>query len=277
MSEPESALAPLCNEARITEVLPDFLFISDMTAALDEELVLRRKKFTHIVNCSNREAPNKFEECAGGATHHVEQRAKTSGYAAVKYLNVDVDDDGSVPEDEMVAHFERVHAFIAAEASPRCSSSSRPVRVLVHCLVGRSRSASVVTALLMQLDPMRFVQRPLSALRFLQERRPVARPNAHFLRALIALSERLMDDGRGDVDGGLRGGEPRIGSQAGPDSSSEHGGTRRPEWEREKSEMRRLAEETEGEENKHAGQLRNALDGIAGEKRGGTGIECVLL
>lgn len=53
-------------------------------------------------------------------------------------------------------------------------------RVLIHCVAGNSRSASVVIAWLMQRHALSFDE----ALTFVQSKRPSVRPNAGFASAL---------------------------------------------------------------------------------------------
>ena len=68
-------------------------------------------------------------------------------------------------------------------------ASDTGTRVLVHCVEGVSRSASVVIALIAR-DKKLSVE---DALKFVQEKRPVANPNPAFLEQLRVLQPVLHD------------------------------------------------------------------------------------
>lgn len=61
--------------------------------------------------------------------------------------------------------------------------------VLIHCQAGASRSATVMTAFLMQLAGLR----ARDALRYVQKRRPVARPIVGFRKVLLTWEEHLFN------------------------------------------------------------------------------------
>ena len=104
-------------------VLRDKLYISGANPAVDEKL-LSGLGITHVVNATNRRVPNVLE-----------------GGGQVEYLNVDLED---CETEDIAKHFERSNRFVAKALS----SSSSGGRVLVHCMCGVSRSASLVLAYL---------------------------------------------------------------------------------------------------------------------------------
>ena len=153
----------------VTVVVPDFLFLSDMTAALDEAVVCGEGgyHFTHIINATNGCAPNKFDT---GRT--------------IQYLNINIEDHAA-SEDQMLDAFESAYDWVMA-------NQPQDMRLLVHCMCGVSRSASIVVALLAKLQ----LGVPKGAsvwrcLQFVKERRPIIQPNAGFLRALLSWQDRL--------------------------------------------------------------------------------------
>jgi predicted protein tyrosine phosphatase len=80
-------------------------------------------------------------------------------------------------ESDIMPAAKQVLAVIAAQRQQPTSGS-----VLVHCQGGVSRSAAAVIYSLMALDSMSLA----AAYRFVKSKRPCIRPNAGFLRQLIA-------------------------------------------------------------------------------------------
>merc|ERR1719203_593344 len=80
---------------------------------------------------------------------------------------------------EISASFPVSNAFIA-EAAETQLSPGVPSRVFVHCMAGRSRSATVVIAYLMQAQRWSLRQ----ALDHVKVRRPIVFPNVGFLQQL---------------------------------------------------------------------------------------------
>ena len=77
-------------------------------------------------------------------------------HASIEYMQIDVDDD---PNELLRPHFEAAFAFMREDAA---------TNVLVHCVSGISRSATVVTAYLMATRKLPFE----AALALVRERRP---------------------------------------------------------------------------------------------------------
>ena len=143
-------------DARITAILDDRLFLGDMTAALNPTM-LRARGITHVVNASNGAAPNKFssEKTQIARAVNSTQRSDQLLDWPVKYINVDIDDSADA---DIAAQFDRVCHWIA-KAFNRCSNpqdqsfetaSAQTPAVLVHCMCGVSRSATLLLAYLVK-------------------------------------------------------------------------------------------------------------------------------
>ncbi|KAL9083524.1 MAG: hypothetical protein Q9159_005716 [Coniocarpon cinnabarinum] len=89
-----------------------------------------------------------------------------------KHLQIDVDDED---EENLLEHFAATNRFI--EDALQAGGS-----VLVHCAMGKSRSATIVVAYLMN----KYRMAPFEALRHLQEARGVCEPNEGFMQQLHA-------------------------------------------------------------------------------------------
>ena len=174
--------------ARVSEIVPG-MYLSDMTAALDEGVVCGPDgfHFTHIVNATNQCAPNRFADRPG-----------------IKYFNVDIADAADA-EQEMLDAFASVADWLIAERLVDTNSRylAKDAHILVHCMCGVSRSASLVVALLVRFqlkieDTAAEKDTALSVWRYLQyvkAQRPVVQPNAGFLRALLKWQEVLATSG----------------------------------------------------------------------------------
>ena len=185
---PHSSLAS--SPPRCSEILDGFLFLSDMGVALDPPACI-----THVVNATNRCVPNAFE---GGST-----AARTCAY-----YNVDLDDAEGAPIAE---HFEGVGRFIG---EARRGGGA----VLVHCMCGVSRSATLVLSYLMAAEGMTL----RAAFAHAKARRPVIAPNPTFARALQrrerALGLAVGAAGAAEAGGG--GGGSSAGADEDLDASS---------------------------------------------------------
>ena len=161
--------SPRMSHQRVSVIVPDFLFLSDMTAALDESVVFGDQgyNFTHIINATDGCAPNKF-----------------AGTGSIQYLNINIEDDATA-EDQMLAAFGLAYDWVSAR-------DLKEMRLLVHCMCGVSRSASIVVALLAKLQTgVPEGSSVWHCFQFVKERRPIIRPNAGFLRALLAWQDLL--------------------------------------------------------------------------------------
>ena len=68
-------------------------------------------------------------------------------------------------------------------------------KILVHCMAGASRSATIVIAYLMWIEKMKFDD----ALNFVNSKRPIVDPNDGF-REQLKIFEKLLEDNNFDID-----------------------------------------------------------------------------
>ncbi|XP_036055921.1 dual specificity protein phosphatase 13 isoform X1 [Onychomys torridus] len=146
----------------INEVWPN-LFLGDAYAARDKSRLIQLG-ITHVVNV----AAGKFQ---------VDTGAKFYRGTPLEYYGIEADDS---PFFDLSVYFLPVARYIReALNTPRS-------RVLVHCAMGVSRSATVVLAFLMICENMTLVD----AIQTVQAHRDIC-PNSGFLRQLQVLDNRL--------------------------------------------------------------------------------------
>ncbi|KAG8507961.1 Dual specificity protein phosphatase 13 isoform B [Galemys pyrenaicus] len=148
--------------SHINEVWPN-LFLGDAYAARDKNK-LTQLGITHVVNV----AAGKFQ---------VDTGAKFYRGMALEYYGIEADDN---PFFDLSVYFLPVARYI------RTALSGPHGRVLVHCAMGVSRSATVVLAFLMICENMTLVE----AIQTVQAHRDIC-PNSGFLRQLQVLDNRL--------------------------------------------------------------------------------------
>nr|XP_015101049.1 dual specificity protein phosphatase 13 isoform X1 [Vicugna pacos] len=148
--------------SHINEVWPN-LFLGDAYAARDKYR-LTQLGITHIVNV----AAGKFQ---------VDTGAKFYRGMPVDYYGIEADDN---PFFNLSVYFLPVARYI------RTALSVPRGRVLVHCAMGVSRSATVVLAFLMICENMTLVE----AIQTVQAHRDIC-PNSGFLQQLQVLDNRL--------------------------------------------------------------------------------------
>ncbi|XP_036784720.2 dual specificity protein phosphatase 13 isoform X8 [Manis pentadactyla] len=148
--------------SHINEVWPS-LFLGDAYAARDKNK-LAQLGITHIVNV----AAGKFQ---------VDTGAKFYRGMPLAYYGIEADDN---PFFDLSVYFLPVARYI------RTALSVSQGRVLVHCAMGVSRSATVVLAFLMICENMTLVE----AIQVVQAHRNIC-PNSGFLRQLQVLDNRL--------------------------------------------------------------------------------------
>uniref|UniRef100_A0A8C5L619 Dual specificity protein phosphatase 13B n=1 Tax=Jaculus jaculus TaxID=51337 RepID=A0A8C5L619_JACJA len=149
----------------INEVWPN-LFLGDAYAARDKSRLVQLG-ITHVVNM----AAGKFQ---------VDTGAKFYRGTSLEYYGIEADDN---PFFDLSVYFLPVAQYIrAALNTPRG-------RVLVHCAMGVSRSATVVLAYLMICENMTLVD----AIQTVQAHRDIC-PNSGFLRQLQVLDNRLRKE-----------------------------------------------------------------------------------
>ncbi|KAL9656884.1 hypothetical protein ABK040_004418 [Willaertia magna] len=102
-------------------IIKDKLYLGGLKQAHNENL-MKHYKFTHIVNVTT-ELVNKFE------------------HLNIKYKNVEIDDDES---EDLYSSFHDVFEFIE-----NALKESEATKILIHCVGGISRSASLTISYLM--------------------------------------------------------------------------------------------------------------------------------
>jgi predicted protein tyrosine phosphatase len=160
----------------VTQV-DDNVFIGGYLAAANPTLV-KRKGFTHILKLF------KDDDSYPGGKHE---------HPGVVYMVVDADDTENYPlENDFCKCLEFVQEAVRKKG-----------KILVHCHMGVSRSATIVLLHLMvncghTLD---------HSIGFLREKRPVVRPNPRFWAKLVNADERI----RRFRDEGLAPAKPNLG------------------------------------------------------------------
>ncbi|NXY20832.1 DUS26 phosphatase, partial [Atrichornis clamosus] len=156
-----------CNHA--DEVWPG-LYLGDQDIASNRRELLQLR-ITHVLNASH-------SKWRGGAEYY-----EGTG---IRYLGIEAHDS---PSFDMSPYFYPAADFIHQalnEGFSSCSLLCPPGRILVHCAVGVSRSATLVLAYLMIRHHMPLVE----AIRTVKDHRGII-PNRGFLRQLVALDNAL--------------------------------------------------------------------------------------
>lgn len=138
----------------------DNIFIGDHNAASNFE-ILKNHGITHIINCAE-EVPNYFGY------------SSTKGLIEFEYINLNLLDT----TDSIIPAASRAYEYIKRE-----SKKKDKARFLVHCHMGRSRSASVVIYYLMR----RFGPFYEDALETVKKARPMVNPNESYTSQLEKL------------------------------------------------------------------------------------------
>ena len=125
------------------------LFIGSAQACRNLD-ILKKQNITHILNIAMKERHRHFP-----------------GQFTYKILNLEDNE-----EQEIYPSFDESHIFI--------EEARKGGGVLVHCLAGASRSATIVISYLMKKEKMRFEE----AFQFVKCRRPETNPNPYFISQL---------------------------------------------------------------------------------------------
>eukprot|EP01017_Pseudomicrothorax_dubius_P050847 TRINITY_DN9686_c0_g1_i6.p1 TRINITY_DN9686_c0_g1~~TRINITY_DN9686_c0_g1_i6.p1 ORF type:complete len:249 (+),score=15.71 TRINITY_DN9686_c0_g1_i6:347-1093(+) len=143
------------------EVLEEKLYIGHADHSRDR-LVIETLRITHIVNAT-RDVDNYFEK-----------------EGKIKYLRVDVDDF----DDSRIEHtFDDVYEFL--ETAFEITESA----VLIHCKIGKSRSATLVIMYLMRKFRWTFQV----AMDYVKEKREFVNPNPGFVSQLESFEKKLFE------------------------------------------------------------------------------------
>jgi hypothetical protein len=143
------------------------IFIGDHNAAANLSILLNNR-ITHIVNCA-KEVPNYFRS-------HIPipdtiRLGEPKIWIKFKYLNLGLLD----ADDSIIPSAEAIFEYITAKLK-----ENPDARFLIHCHMGRSRSASVVIYYLMKTYRCSYDR----ALTFLKKVRPVVDPNDSYQEQL---------------------------------------------------------------------------------------------
>ena len=140
-----------------SEIIPG-LFVADLYTATSSA-VLSHLGITHVVSLIH----------AHGVTFP----------RPIAHLSVSVED---TEDADLLGHLDDVVRWIRVALAPTGEDGAPPGHVLIHCVWGMSRSATVAAAFLIAARGMTLA----TALRTLRAQRPVARPNPGFMRQLQA-------------------------------------------------------------------------------------------
>jgi len=145
--------SPLGKMAEIT----DFLYLGGLAAARMED-ILTKKGITCVINASI-EAPD-------------------VNYESIKTTRIKLEDNATC---NIGVHFDIVADKIDKVRRERG-------KVLVHCVAGISRSATLVLAYLMKYHKMKLID----AHTYVKEKRPLIRPNPGFWKDLVDFEKKLF-------------------------------------------------------------------------------------
>lgn len=141
-----------------SEIIPDRLYLADMYTATDNA-TLERLGITHVVSVVTQ-------------TWHRYP-------APIRHLYLPIDD---LPTSNLIGYLTSSVAWIKS-----AFDEDEHAKVMVHCVWGMSRSASIVIAYLMTVGRISLVD----ALALVKSKRPVVRPNHGFFRQLLAYEIKL--------------------------------------------------------------------------------------
>lgn len=165
-SSPSTSFLPLrLHDDGISCILEDQLYLSGSVGAEDLSQLLELG-ITHIINITDM-IPN----------YH-EKEMNNNGESLFTYMNIAIPDCGSI---QLAAFLPDVIHFIT-------NAINSNGRVLVHCFAGKSRSASIVIAFIMQSKRWGFQE----AFKFVQSKRDVVDPNFGFCTQLMEYEKNIL-------------------------------------------------------------------------------------
>jgi len=139
---------------------PSFaLFVASVDVACDQSL-LKENKVTHILNVASFNTQFTIDRGPGDCA--------VNNLFVYKHVSI-----MDLPSTDIISHFDECFAFIdtALDAGGR---------ILVHCMAGVSRSATIVIGYLMKIKDMDFQ----TAFNHVKAKRPSIRPNDGFMQQL---------------------------------------------------------------------------------------------
>ncbi|KAI0780479.1 protein-tyrosine phosphatase-like protein, partial [Trametes elegans] len=154
-----------------TEIIPG-LYVGDLAAA-ESPQVLAALGITHILSAMSGHV----------ASPHPSTLPHLPPHVSLQRLQLPLQDS---PFSELAAFLPRATAWIAA------ALREPGARVLVHCVQGVSRSASVAAAFLVA----HYACTPEHAVQLVQAKRPCAQPNPGFVAQLAEFAQSLRPPGR---------------------------------------------------------------------------------
>ena len=143
-----------------SEIILNFLYLGDLTDARNESKI-RAMGITHIINVTT-EIPNFIESLP-----------------KINYFNINVND---TPRDNISAKFMESINFI--ENVRKLNG-----KVLVHCAMGISRSATIVLAYIMYTQRINLD----TAYQLVKSHRHIISPNIGFMGSLLKFSQNLCE------------------------------------------------------------------------------------
>lgn len=148
-----------------TQILP-WLFLGGQVNSKNYTELTKRTDIKHIFNCAHECSPLFPED--------------------FKYYSIDLYDNST---QDLTEAFE-VGVRILDEISITGEN------ILIHCVQGLSRSASIVIAYLMKHHKMNLIE----AYSFVKVRRPLVKPNPSFIVQLLSLEEKLYGSATLDIN-----------------------------------------------------------------------------
>ncbi|CAI2372035.1 unnamed protein product [Moneuplotes crassus] len=145
------------------------LYLGNISAASDLKY-LQKHGITHIVRVIKGDFGKVFMDNYGSKS-------------AIKYKIIQVND---LPSENIQKYFESAYEFI--DTALQSNKGTTINKVLVHCQVGMSRSATIVISYLMRKFPDMTLTK---AFRFVKSKRPIVNPNEGFIRQLKAYQSSL--------------------------------------------------------------------------------------
>lgn len=160
-----------------TEILP-FLFIGSEENAHNKPELIEQIQITNILNVSAR-CKNKYIYCDNKCNCMDGCKIENFENLMFNYYHIKLND---TPEQNILAHFDStINTIEIARLSGK--------RILIHCRMGVSRSATIIIAYLMFLYKTDFN----SAFSFVKNKRPKIEPNVGFINQLKTYEKNLTD------------------------------------------------------------------------------------
>lgn len=141
-------------------IIPEFMYFGSCRSG-SAKSELQNLGITHILNCTGSQFKNRYLELFTYKNLNLEDR---------------IDKEGS-----LLFHLEAALKFIE-----ECKEGKG--RILIHCMEGKSRSASVVIAYLMKAYTLSVT----TAFQVVKSKRAIAQPNSNFMKQLIEFEHKLQ-------------------------------------------------------------------------------------